>query len=131
MTGTRSSAQSRRNPMPVPNHDRHFYSQLRAFGRLRFERAIDLVRIWSFVLLLWGSLSIGAALGGGRRSARGRMTFDALVSGDTPCRASVDGWSMAAEAAPIARAQPVPHASRIGERSTNRESELRSSSGAR
>lgn len=33
MTGTRSSAQSRRNPMPVPNHDRHFYSQLRAFGR--------------------------------------------------------------------------------------------------
>ncbi|MCC7380772.1 MAG: hypothetical protein IT384_03025 [Deltaproteobacteria bacterium] len=43
-------------------------AQLRAFGRLRFERAIDLVRIWSFVLLLWGSLSIGAALGGGRRS---------------------------------------------------------------
>lgn len=33
MTGTRSTAQSRRNPMPVPNHDRHFYSQLRAFGR--------------------------------------------------------------------------------------------------
>lgn len=27
------SRQSRRNPMPVPNHDRHFYSQLRAFGR--------------------------------------------------------------------------------------------------
>lgn len=24
---------SRRNPMPVPNHDRHFYSQNRAFGR--------------------------------------------------------------------------------------------------
>lgn len=43
-------------------------AQLRVFGRLRFERAIDLVRIWSFVLLLWGSLSIGAALGGGRRS---------------------------------------------------------------
>jgi AraC family transcriptional regulator, melibiose operon regulatory protein len=33
MAGTRSNAQSRRNPMPVPNHDRHFYSQLRAFGR--------------------------------------------------------------------------------------------------
>jgi AraC family transcriptional regulator, melibiose operon regulatory protein len=33
MTGTRSIAQARRNPMPVPNHDRHFYSQLRAFGR--------------------------------------------------------------------------------------------------
>ena len=33
MTGIRSTAQLRRNPMPVPNHDRHFYSQLRAFGR--------------------------------------------------------------------------------------------------
>lgn len=33
MTEARSIAQSRRNPMPVPNHDRHFYSQLRAFGR--------------------------------------------------------------------------------------------------
>ena len=33
MTVARSDAQSRRNPMPVPNHDRHFYSQLRAFGR--------------------------------------------------------------------------------------------------
>jgi AraC-like DNA-binding protein len=28
-----SSARARRNPMPVPNHDRHFYSQNRAFGR--------------------------------------------------------------------------------------------------
>ena len=26
-------AVSRRHPRPVPNHDRHFYSQLRAFGR--------------------------------------------------------------------------------------------------
>ncbi|HLQ18089.1 MAG TPA: helix-turn-helix domain-containing protein [Tabrizicola sp.] len=26
-------ARARRNPMPVPSHDRHFYSQLRAFGR--------------------------------------------------------------------------------------------------
>lgn len=33
MTDTRSPAQSRRNPMPVPSHDRHFYSQQRAFGR--------------------------------------------------------------------------------------------------
>lgn len=33
MDGTRSRAQRRRNPMPVPNHDRHFYSRNRAFGR--------------------------------------------------------------------------------------------------
>jgi AraC family transcriptional regulator, melibiose operon regulatory protein len=33
MKDDRSPAQVRRNPMPVPNHDRHFYSQLRAFGR--------------------------------------------------------------------------------------------------
>jgi AraC family transcriptional regulator, melibiose operon regulatory protein len=33
MDGTRSKAQKRRNPMPVPNHDRHFYSRNRAFGR--------------------------------------------------------------------------------------------------
>lgn len=33
MTDPRTIAQSRRNPMPVPNHDRHFYSRLRAFGR--------------------------------------------------------------------------------------------------
>lgn len=33
MDGSRSKAQSRRNPMPVPNHDRHFYSRNRAFGR--------------------------------------------------------------------------------------------------
>jgi AraC family transcriptional regulator, melibiose operon regulatory protein len=33
MNDNRSLAQLRRNPMPVPNHDRHFYSQLRAFGR--------------------------------------------------------------------------------------------------
>ncbi len=33
MEQARSIGQSRRNPMPVPNHDRHFYSQLRAFGR--------------------------------------------------------------------------------------------------
>jgi AraC family transcriptional regulator, melibiose operon regulatory protein len=33
MTDARSTTPSRRNPMPVPNHDRHFYSQLRAFGR--------------------------------------------------------------------------------------------------
>jgi AraC-like DNA-binding protein len=33
MDGSRSKAQTRRNPMPVPNHDRHFYSRNRAFGR--------------------------------------------------------------------------------------------------
>ena len=33
MSDDRSRAQLRRNPMPAPNHDRHFYSQLRAFGR--------------------------------------------------------------------------------------------------
>lgn len=33
MDGGRSKAQTRRNPMPVPNHDRHFYSRNRAFGR--------------------------------------------------------------------------------------------------
>jgi AraC family transcriptional regulator, melibiose operon regulatory protein len=33
MDGTRSKAQSRRNPMPVPNHDRYFYARSRAFGR--------------------------------------------------------------------------------------------------
>ena len=33
MKDDRSPGQLRRNPMPVPNHDRHFYSQLRAFGR--------------------------------------------------------------------------------------------------
>ncbi|WP_137111132.1 helix-turn-helix domain-containing protein [Rhodobacter sp. SY28-1] len=33
MDGGRSTAQRRRNPMPVPNHDRHFYSRNRAFGR--------------------------------------------------------------------------------------------------
>jgi AraC-like DNA-binding protein len=33
MGDTRSKAQTRRNPMPVPNHDRHFYSRNRAFGR--------------------------------------------------------------------------------------------------
>lgn len=33
MDATRSKAQTRRNPMPVPNHDRHFYSRNRAFGR--------------------------------------------------------------------------------------------------
>jgi AraC family transcriptional regulator, melibiose operon regulatory protein len=33
MSDTRSPAQARRNPMPVPSHDRHFYSQNRAFGR--------------------------------------------------------------------------------------------------
>lgn len=33
MDGGRSKAQMRRNPMPVPNHDRHFYSRNRAFGR--------------------------------------------------------------------------------------------------
>lgn len=33
MVGSQSSAQARRNPVPVPSHDRHFYSQLRAFGR--------------------------------------------------------------------------------------------------
>ena len=33
MDDTRSKAQTRRNPMPVPNHDRHFYSRNRAFGR--------------------------------------------------------------------------------------------------
>ncbi|MFM7334740.1 MAG: helix-turn-helix domain-containing protein [Tabrizicola sp.] len=33
MDASRSPAQKRRNPMPVPNHDRHFYSQSRAFGR--------------------------------------------------------------------------------------------------
>ncbi len=33
MKDDRSPGHLRRNPMPVPNHDRHFYSQLRAFGR--------------------------------------------------------------------------------------------------
>ncbi len=33
MDGSRSRGQRRRNPMPVPNHDRHFYSRNRAFGR--------------------------------------------------------------------------------------------------
>lgn len=33
MDSGRSTAQRRRNPMPVPNHDRHFYSRNRAFGR--------------------------------------------------------------------------------------------------
>ena len=33
MVDSRSKAQRRRNPMPVPNHDRHFYSRNRAFGR--------------------------------------------------------------------------------------------------
>jgi AraC-like DNA-binding protein len=33
MNDAPSTAQSRRNPVPVPNHDRHFYSQQRAFGR--------------------------------------------------------------------------------------------------
>ncbi|MCU0903989.1 MAG: helix-turn-helix domain-containing protein [Tabrizicola sp.] len=33
MNETQDQAQSRRNPMPVPSHDRHFYSQMRAFGR--------------------------------------------------------------------------------------------------
>lgn len=33
MEETRKTGASRRNPMPVPNHDRHFYSQNRAFGR--------------------------------------------------------------------------------------------------
>jgi AraC family transcriptional regulator, melibiose operon regulatory protein len=33
MTGTTSPDRVRRSPMPVPSHDRHFYSQLRAFGR--------------------------------------------------------------------------------------------------
>jgi AraC-like DNA-binding protein len=33
MDEPRTKAQTRRNPMPVPNHDRHFYSRNRAFGR--------------------------------------------------------------------------------------------------
>lgn len=33
MDQTPIDARARRNPMPVPNHDRHFYSQNRAFGR--------------------------------------------------------------------------------------------------
>lgn len=33
MTDSRPKPWTRRAPMPVPNHDRHFYSQNRAFGR--------------------------------------------------------------------------------------------------
>lgn len=33
MDGSHSTAQRRRNPTPVPNHDRHFYARNRAFGR--------------------------------------------------------------------------------------------------
>lgn len=33
MAEQRNRSQTRRNPMPVPNHDRHFYSRNRAFGR--------------------------------------------------------------------------------------------------
>ncbi|MBA4324243.1 MAG: hypothetical protein C0426_04090 [Rhodobacter sp.] len=33
MDGTPLGTRARRNPSPVPNHDRHFYSQQRAFGR--------------------------------------------------------------------------------------------------
>ena len=33
MAEAQKRSQTRRNPMPVPNHDRHFYSRNRAFGR--------------------------------------------------------------------------------------------------
>lgn len=33
MTEPRTTGLARRHPMPVPSHDRHFYSQQRAFGR--------------------------------------------------------------------------------------------------
>ncbi|MCC7380755.1 MAG: hypothetical protein IT384_02940 [Deltaproteobacteria bacterium] len=44
-------------------------AEVMVFGRVSFEHAIDVVRIWSFLLLLGVSTSIGAALGGGKRSA--------------------------------------------------------------
>ena len=49
MSEIRKTATSRRNPMPVPNHDRHFYSKMRAFGRFGiriFEPAPMLQSHW-------------------------------------------------------------------------------------